>query len=141
MIELTKYDPKYQDALKKMMLTEDLDYKQIALCLETTYVVVDREEVLGFGYFNGYGDKIYLDHLYIKTSERLNFFGDSLFRTILNALQLMGVNRVYMRKDAVYDLFLSKENIAFDGQEYVIDLHEFFNRKCRGEKNIDTPLH
>lgn len=137
MIELTKYEPKHETSLKELFFEEGLNFKEISLCLDTTYVVVEREEVLGFAYYNLYDNDIYLDHLFIKPNQRLNYFGDSLFRTLLNALQLQGVKHVFMRQDERYDFFLKKEGIFLENNEYLIDLHEFFNRKCKGSKEVE----
>jgi len=139
MIEITRIEEKYLEGLKKMMLQENLNFDEISLCLDTLYVVADRLDVLGFGYYNVYGSDIYLDHLYIKSNERLNKLGDSLFRTILNSLMLQGTETVLMRADTHYDVFLKAENIERKDDEFVIDLNEFFSRKCRGSKT-KTPL-
>jgi len=139
MIEITRIEDKYLEGLKKMMLQENLNFDEISLCLETLYVVADRLDVLGFGYYNVYGSDIYLDHLYIKSNERLNKLGDSLFRTILNSLMLQGAETVFMRADTHYDVFLKAENIERKDDDFVIDLNEFFSRKCRGSKK-KTPL-
>lgn len=139
MIEITRFEDKYLEGLKKMMLQECLNFEEISLCLDTLYIVADRLEVLGFGYYNIYGNDIYLDHLYIKSNERLNKLGDSLFRTILNSLMLQGAERVFMRADVHYDVFLKAENIERKDDDFVIYLNEFFSRKCRGSKK-ETPL-
>ena len=137
MIELTKYEKTYEASLKELFLEEGLDFKEISLCLDTTYVVIEREEVLGFAYYNLYDHDIFLDHLFVKPSQRLNYFGDSLFRTVLNALQLQGVQHVFMRQDNRYDFFLKKEGIFLENNQYKIDLHEFFNRNCKGSKEVE----
>ena len=139
MIEITRIEDKYLEGLKKMMLQECLNFEEISLCLDTLYIVADRLEVLGFGYYNIYGNDIYLDHLYIKSNERLNKLGDSLFRTILNSLMLQGAESVFMRADVHYDVFLKAENIERKDENFVIYLNEFFSRKCRGSKK-ETPL-
>jgi len=139
MIEITRIEEKYLEGLKKMMLQENLNFDEISLCLDTLYVVADRLDVLGFGYYNVYGSDIYLDHLYIKSNERLNKLGDSLFRTILNSLMLQGAEAVFMRANTHYDEFLKAENIERKDGNFVIDLNEFFSRKCRGSKK-KTPL-
>ncbi|MCH4888840.1 hypothetical protein EZV73_14690 [Acidaminobacter sp. JC074] len=136
MIEITKMADKYQEGLKKMMTMEGLDYKTVSLCLDTLFVVVDRLDVLGFGYYNSYDGEVYLDHLYIKKNERLNKLGDSLFRAILNSLQLQGITQIYMRQSDLYDGFLKAENIVFEEDRFAIDTMEFFNRKCRGSKEV-----
>lgn len=134
MIEITRMEDKYLDGLKKMMLQEGLDYNTVSLCLDSLFVVADRLDVLGFGYYNKYDEEIYIDHLYIKTNERLNKLGDSLFRAILNSLVLSGVQMVYMRHDEKYEGFLRAENIVFDNGRFIIDTNEFFSRKCKGSK-------
>ncbi len=136
MIEITRIEDKYIDGLKKMMTMEGLDFNAVSLCLESLYVVADRLDVLGFGYFNIYEGEVYIDHLYIKKNERLNKLGDSLFRTILNSLNLNGVQIIYMRDDELYKGFLQAENISFDTGRFIIDTDEFFNRKCRGSKEV-----
>lgn len=134
MIEITRVEEKYIDGLKKMMLQENLDYDDVSLCLETLYVVAEKLKILGFGYYNRYEDEIYIDHLYIKKDERLGKLGDSLFRAILNSLALNGHERVYMRADSHYDGFLLAENIEKHGARFLVELNEFFTRKCRGGK-------
>lgn len=134
MIEITRVEEKYLEGLKKMMLQECLNYDELSLCFDTLYIVADRLEVLGFGYYNIYGNDIYLDHLYIKANERLNKLGDSLFRTILNSLLMQGVETVFMRADTHYDGFLRAENIERKEDKFVIRLNEFFSRKCRGSQ-------
>ena len=139
MIEIMRIEDKYLEGLKKMMLQECLIFDEVSLCLDTLYIVADRLEVLGFGYYNIYGNDIYLDHLYIKSNERLNKLGDSLFRTILNSLMLQGAETVLMRADSHYDVFLKAENIERKEDDFVIHLNEFFSRKCRGSQK-KTPL-
>lgn len=134
MIEITRMEEKYLSGLKKMMVQEGLDFESVSLCLETLFVVVDRLDVLGFGYYNQYSEKTYIDHLYIKENERLHKLGDSLFRAILNSLTLSGIQTVYMRQDDRYEGFLRAENIVFDNDEFIIDTTEFFSRKCKGSK-------
>lgn len=134
MIEITRMEEKYLSGLKKMMVQEALDFESVSLCLETLFVVVDRLDVLGFGYYNQYSEKTYIDHLYIKENERLHKLGDSLFRAILNSLTLSGIQTVYMRQDDRYEGFLRAENIVFDNDEFIIDTTEFFSRKCKGSK-------
>lgn len=134
MIEITRMDDKYLDGLKKMMTMENLDFNTVSLCLDSLFVVVNRLDVLGFGYYNVYDNEVYIDHMYIKVNERLNKFGDSLFRAILNSLTLQGIQQVYMRNDDLYTGFLKAENIMFVDGRYNIDTGEFFNRKCRGSK-------
>lgn len=134
MIEITRIEDKYLDGLKKLMMQENLEFNDVSLCLETLYVVVDKLDVLGFGYYNQYGDDIYIDHLFIKTNERLTKLGDSLFRAILNSLALQGKEIVLMRSQSHYDGFLRAENIELHEDTFVIDLKEFFSRKCRSEK-------
>lgn len=134
MIEITKITDKYIDGLKKMMMMENLDYDTVSLCLDSLFVVADKLDVLGFGYYNVYDDETYLDHLYIMKNERLNKLGDSLFRAILNSLQLQGITTIYMRQDPLYDGFLKAENIVFDEERFIIDTQEFFSRKCKGSK-------
>jgi len=136
MIEITKMDDKYLEGLKKMMVSEGLDFNSVSLCLDSLYVVANRLDVLGFGYYNIYDNEVYIDHLYIKRNERLNKLGDSLFRAILNSLQLQGLTVAYMRKSDLYDGFLKSENILFDEERYIIDTTEFFSRKCRGSKKV-----
>jgi hypothetical protein len=140
MISISKYDIKYKDALKKMLLMENLEYSDLELCLDSTFIVVERDAVLGFGYYNNYETGLYIDHLYIQRHERLNKLGDSLFRALLNSLFLKGVQFVKMRDDAVYSVFLKAEEIQLIEGEYVIELDEFFNRKCKSEKALKTPL-
>ncbi len=136
MIEITKMDDKYLDGLKKMMTSEGLDFNSVSLCLDSLYVVANRLDVLGFGYYNIYDNEVYIDHLYIKRNERLSKLGDSLFRAILNSLQLQGLTVAYMRKSELYDGFLKSENILFEDERYIIDTTEFFSRKCRGSKKV-----
>lgn len=142
MIEITKYEERHHSMLSKMMLQENLDFNEISLCLDTLYIVVERGQALGFGYFNAYDDKIYIDNLYIKKSERMNKLGDSLFRAILNALNLVFLKNVYMRNSDLYRGFLKAEDIEYDKNtdEFVITLPDFFNRKCRGSKMIEGTL-
>ncbi|MBN2796863.1 MAG: hypothetical protein JXR88_15740 [Clostridia bacterium] len=140
MIEITRYESKYETGLKKMMLMEQLNFDDITLCLDHTYVVLEGQEVLGFGYYNIYDDEIYVDHLFIKRNERLNHLGDSLFRAILNSLYLMQVPVVYMRADERYNKFLEHEDLYLNEGRYTIDLTSFFNRKCKSEKASQTPL-
>jgi len=134
MIEITRFEDKYLDGLKKMMKMENLEFEDVSLCLDSLFVVANRLDVLGFGYYNVYGDEIYIDHIYIKTNERLSKFGDSLFRAILNSLTLQGVTEVFMRNDELYAGFLKAENIALIEDRFVIETGEFFSRKCRGTK-------
>jgi hypothetical protein len=134
MIEITRMEDKYLDGLKKLMMMEGLDFQAVSLCLESLYVVADKLVVLGFGYVNVYDDEVYIDHLYIKRNERLNKLGDSLFRAILNSLAIRGIQLIYMRNDDLYKGFLQAENIVFESNRFVIDVGEFFNRKCRGSK-------
>jgi len=141
MIELTKYTDKYEQGLKRLLLANNMTLDQVRLCLVNTYVVADKDVVLGFGYYNMYDQEIYLDHLFVDPKERLNYLGDSLFRAILNALLMQGVKEVFMRPGQGYDVFLQHENIDLIEDRYVIDLYEFFNRKCRGKKHVETPLH
>jgi hypothetical protein len=141
MIEITRYEPKYENALRDLMGDEGLRFESIALCLDTSYVVVERNQVLGFGYYNSYHGEIYIDHLFIKPSERFNALGDSLFRALLNALMLQGVKEVYMRTDGPYHAFLEKEEIECVNGRYEIHLEEFFSRKCKGEKSKSGLIH
>lgn len=140
MITITKYELRYDDALKRMMLMENLDYAEIELCRDSLYLVLEGDEVLGFGYYNIYDDEIYIDHLFIKPAERLNKLGDSLFRAILNSIHLMGVKMTYMRENALYDDFLASEDLYLSEGRYVIDLDAFFSRKCNSERQKPTPL-
>lgn len=141
MIKISKVDPEHIEALKKLMMMEGLNYDDVSLCLSTLFVVEEREDVLGFGYYNVYGNDIYIDHLYIKESERLNKLGDSLFRAILNSLNIQGVTEVLMRNIDLYSAFLDAEAIEkTDEKIYTIDLIEFFNRKCKSAKLARTPL-
>lgn len=140
MIEITRYEEKYLDSLKKMMLQENITFEQIELCLNHTYIILERDEVLGFGYYNIYDEKVFIDHLYVKKNERLNHLGDSLFRAILNSLFLMQVKTVYMRVDALYDDFLTHEDLYPVEGTYEIVLDQFFSRKCKSEKAKKTPL-
>lgn len=136
MIEITRVESKYLPNLQLMMKQEGLDYKTVTLCLESLFVVVDRLDVLGFGYYNAYDGEVYLDHLYIRERERFNKLGDSLFRAILNSLMQQGTRYVYMRNLEVYRGFLKAEDIPFVEERFVIDTHEFFTRKCKGSKAI-----
>lgn len=142
MIEITRYKENYSDSLKKMMLQENLDYNEVSLCLDTLYVVLEKQEILGFGYFNLYDNDLFIDHLYIKKSERLNKLGDSLFRTILNALNLSSIKKVYMRNNDLYHDFLVAEDIELteDKKQFLITLPDFFERKCRGSKISNQQL-
>lgn len=142
MIEITRYKENYSDSLKKMMLQENLDYNEVSLCLDTLYVVLEKQEILGFGYFNLYDNDVFIDHLYIKKSERLNKLGDSLFRTILNALNISSIKKVYMRNNDLYHDFLVAEDIKLteDKKRFLITLPDFFERKCRGSKISNQQL-
>jgi len=139
MIEITRIEEKYINGLKKMMLQENLEFNDVSLCLDTLYVVVEKLDVLGFGYYNQYDNDFFIDHLYIKTNERLGKLGDSLFRAILNSMILQGHETVYMRTDSHYDGFLQAENIEKHDDRFVVDLNEFFSRKCRSSKK-ETPI-
>lgn len=138
MIEILRMEDKYLDGLKKLMKLENLNFEKISLCLDTTFVIIEKKEILGFGYYNAYKinniNKTFIDHLYVKKSERMFKLGDSLFRAILNSLTIHGSSAVYMRKDDLYLEFLKAEEIDLIDNEYIIKLPDFFERKCRGSK-------
>lgn len=136
MIKITKMALNYEASLKQMMVKEGI-YEDLSLVYDTMYIVLDGSNVLGFGYSNIYDGEIYLDHLYIETSERLSKLGDSLFRALLNSLALQGITTVYMRNNPIYNDFLNAEDIYLHGDRYEISLDEFFSRKCKGSKKED----
>ncbi len=126
MIEITRYKPLYLEGLKKMMVQENLKFSEISLCLDTLFVIVEREDILGFAYSNIYDGQIFIDHIYVKESERMQKLGDSIFRAILNAHDIEGMQTIYMRNSVLYKGFLDAEEIHLDKSEnmFVIDTND-----------------
>lgn len=133
MIKITRMENQYSKALEKLLLQSGIE-DDLSLVYDTMFLVLDGQDVLGFGYYNFYDQDIYLDHLFIKEDERLKKLGDSLFRAILNGIVLKGGKQVYMREDPLYAAFLKAEDLYLEEGKYTIDLYEFFNRKCKGSK-------
>ena len=134
MIELKKYQEKYYDGLKDLCSRENLPTDDLLKHLDSTYIVTEKDQVYGFAYYSEKEGDTYLDHLYISKDQRRLSFGDGLFRTLLNALMLQGCFKVYIKDQPIYKDFLRYEDIPYEDGRYVIDLNEFFNRKCKSRK-------
>lgn len=133
MIKITRMSKEYEVSLNKLLLEAEIE-DDLSLVYDTMFVVLDNNHVLGFGYYNTYDHKIFIDQLYIKRSERMQKLGDSLFRAILNANVLEGKTHIYMRDLPIYQDFMRSEELFADQGLYSIDLYEFFDRKCKGSK-------
>ncbi len=96
-----------------------------------TFIIMD-DGIAGFSNYYEEAGKIYIKDIFITAEKRNKNLGDTLFRTVLNALYIHNIERVYMKKNPVYFRFLKKENILCD-EEYSIETHEFFSRPCKGE--------
>jgi hypothetical protein len=134
MIELKKYEARDHEGLLDLCSKEQVSSETLLEHLSTTYIISDRDQVLGFAYYIKKNNDIYLKDIYISKNERNHSFGDGLFRTVLNALMLQGHFKVYMEANPIYKDFLIKEDLSMTDGKYCIDLNEFFNRKCKSKK-------
>ena len=153
----------------QVRLSEEKDLNQIQNVLNdevasyrinynTSMVIEERGTIYGFG---GYRlidhdpDNItaLIDILVIKEEHRLNYFGDSLIKSILNLIDRRSIKKAYIVSDEQCKKFYQKvkmtevdpEELELDilnliGYEsgkviFLAELPEFFNTACRSKGN------
>ncbi len=128
MVKVFRLTDQYMNEFNEFLEKENIilnDYINTFILIEGT--------ISGFSNYEEIDGKIYIKDIFIMESKRKKNLGDTLFRTVLNALYINNIETVYMKNNPIYSKFLEKENISFQG-EYIIETHEFFNRPCKGEK-------
>lgn len=123
MIQVRRVQPQDLEYIFKNQ--EALEYNQELMSnkLENMMIVVDNNEICGFGFYINIDNKCILNWVHIKKEHRRNQLGTMLVKTILNSAEQQGSLQAYLPGEC-------EDFAEFLGFERLIELDEI--------KNINT---
>lgn len=154
MITLNKTETKDLRSLKKFLKKYKLEESLFIDRLDQTVVILDRNEILGFGAFAIKGEIGVMDVALISEEALWPSMGDGMIKTMLNTLDLRGVKKAYLLSDEVHSMIIKKiglisSEVTADtvlkkvgapwllknqDRVYETDLPEFFDHACHSAK-------
>lgn len=132
MLELREYKETEIQQIEDILLEEKINDLELN---KNIIVVVEDNIVLGLCKFEIENENSWLKYLIIKKSNRGQYLGDGLLRTVLNKLDLQGIEKMFYND---MDLYLIKKGFK-ENKEGILELNisEFFSIgcKCPGKAN------
>ena len=125
MLELREFKEDERQQIEELLSYENIE--DLSLDRNVT-VLVEDGLVLGVCKVNRVKEKVYLQYLIIKEASRGDKLGDGLLRTVLNKLDLQGLEKIYYDFP---DSYLVKKGFKENGQGLLeLDISKFFNVGC-----------
>jgi len=112
MITINKTETKNLRSLKTFLKKYKMDDSLFIDRLDQTVIILDRDQILGFGAFVIQGDIGVMDVAIISEEILWPSMGDGMIKTMLNTLDLRGVKTAYILSDDAHAAIIEKIGLA-----------------------------
>ncbi len=154
MITVNKTESKDLRTLKIFLKDYKLEDSLFIDRLDQTVIILDRNEILGFGAFVIEGETGVIDVAIVSDEMLWPSMGDGLIKTMLNTLDLRGVKQAYMLSDDEHASVIQKIGLSYSPENadavlkkvgapwlmkslnkvYETKLPDFFDHACHSAK-------
>lgn len=158
MIQFRPYTEKTTASLLTLLTDLEIDASSIEQLMHAEnrfFVIDDSNAIIGFcAYEFATPNLAHIKAIYVKSSERKNKFGDGLFRSVLNSIELNGGKHVilsgnqteldFYEHEGLLPVALNREGLSAEVHSvlnpmeseqfsYLESIEGYFNKPCKGQ--------
>lgn len=146
MIQIRPMKKSDKQNLLDMLRKDGIDCEAVFNGDKSHYVVEDSDEIVGFSSYEVINnEQARLLNIYIRKQDRGFKLGDGLLRGVLNQLDRLKINKVFVTSTIETNGFFISEGLVVSNEIHAenegelifqIELPDFFKKPCKGSNHL-----